>query len=172
MPSKYKKFCYESDYPCVKVFTFKISVVETDNALIPKQKKPKPPNLKLQASNPIYEGSVYETPPGENLKTLLSPCSVPCTPLAESASRYVFDFPPKLPPPRKGSVSIQPKLETHNKIDSVKESCMQEAGDEYMIMNGGQFKQDKVLNLTVPEADDTYATAEKCGCGDEYVSVK
>lgn len=146
--------------------------METDNALAPKQTKSKPPNLKLQASNPIYEGSMYETPPGENLKTLTSPCSVPCTPLAESASRYVFDFPPKLPPPRKGSVSIQPKLETHDEIDSVKEFCKQEAGDEYMIMNGGQFKQDKVSTLTVPESDDTYAKAGKWEREDEYVSVK
>ena len=143
--------------------------METDNALTPKQTKSKPPNLKLQASNPIYEGSMYETPPGENLKNLTSPCSVPCTPLAESASRYVFDFPPKLPPPRKGSVSIQPKLETHDEVDPVKEFFKQEAttSDEYMVMNGGQLKQDKV-----PESDDTYATAGKWGPEDEYVSVK
>ena len=116
---------------------------------------------------------MYETPPGENPKTLISPCSVPCTPLAESASRYVFDFPPKLPPPRKGSVSIQPKLETHDEVDSIKEFCKQEAGDEYMVMNGGgHFKLDKVLTLTVPESDDTYATAGKPGLEDEYVSVK
>lgn len=152
---------------------FLISVVETDSVLaLNKPKKAKPPNLKLQASNPIYEGSMYETPPGENLKSLLSPCSVPCTPLAESASRYVFEFPPKLPPPRKGSVSIPPKLETHDEvIPVIKESCNQHTDGEYMIMNGGQYKQDKVLNTTAA-GDDTYATAGKCGREKEYVSVK
>lgn len=148
-------------------------VVETDNALAPKQKKNKPPNLTLQARNPIYEGAMYELTPGENLKSLMSPCSVPCTPLAESASRYTFDFLPRLPPPRKGSINIPPKLETHKEVDANKDSLInnnkeevtipqQQTGDEYMEMNGGAPKQEEC----------TYASVKKWGHEDEYVSVK
>ena len=154
------------------------AVFETDGALTSKEKKPKPtkpPNLVLQAKNPIYEGAMYETTPGESLKSLLSPCSVPCTPLADAASRYTFDFPPKLPPPRKGSVSIPPKLETHNEVkDSFKQAELPPLhliGDEYMIMNaGGSSKGNH--ESTGNSKDFTYSTVDKCGNEDEYVSLK
>ena len=128
----------------------------------------------LQAKNPIYEGAMYETTPGESLKSLLSPCSVPCTPLADAATRYTFDFPPKLPPPRKGSVSIPPKLETHEEIKgSFKQADLPPlhlTGDEYMIMNIG----DPMKGVTMSESqgnskDLTYSTV---GNEDEYVSFK
>ena len=152
-----------------------LSALETDSSLVPKQKpkKGKPSSLTLHAKNPIYDGALYEITPGESLKSLMSPCnggSVPCTPLAESACRYTFDFPPRLPPPRKGSVSIPPKLETHDEIDTKESLCngvspdQQQGGDnEYMEMNGG-----------LPNKKDcTYAAVKKTtATEDEYVSVK
>ena len=76
-------------------------------------------NLKMQASNPIYERAVYETIPGESFKSLLSPGSIPSTPSADSATRYVFDhdIAPTIPPPRKGSVCLTPTLESVQKLD-------------------------------------------------------
>lgn len=154
------------------------AVFETDGALTVKEKKPKPtkpPNLVLQAKNPIYEGAMYETTPGESLKSLLSPCSVPCTPLAEAATRYTFDFPPKLPPPRKGSVSIPPKLETHEEVkDSFKQADLTPLhliGDEYMIMNARKFSKGNHESIGNSK-DLTNSTVEKCGNEDEYVSLK
>ena len=104
--------------------------------------KPRPATLKMEANNPIYEGAVYESTPGESVKSLLSSHSTPSTPSADSAPRY-FDIPPSLPPPRKGLVSIQPKLEPLDEIDAIKASFKQLelpplhlSGDEYMIMNG------------------------------------
>ena len=113
---------------------------------------------------------MYESTPGESLKSLLSPCSVPCTPLAEAATRYTFDFPPKLPPPRKGSVSIPPKLETHEEVkDSFKQADLPPLhliGDEYMIMNAGEFSKGK------DELESTENPKDLCGNEDEYVSLK
>lgn len=140
-------------------------VVEPDGAhTVWKEKKPKtlskPPNLTLQAKNPIYEGAMYETTPGESLKSLLSPSSVPCTPLADAAIRYTFDFPPRLPPPRKGSVSIPPKLETH---DEVKDSF------KMFELPGPKLE-------TNEEVKDPLKTFELSGLaqnsiGDEYVTM-
>lgn len=159
-----------------------IVVLETDSALTIKNRKPKPtkpPNLVLQAKNPIYEGAMYETTPGESLKSLLSPCSVPCTPLAETATRYTFDFPqaPRLPPPRKGSVSIPPKLETHEEVkDTFKPPDLPPLrliGDEYMIMNAGESnKGGNVLESQENSKDNTYLTVGKCGEEEEYVTFK
>ena len=100
----------------------------------------KPSNLKLQASNPIYEGAVYETMPGESFKSLLSPgcSSIPNTPntLSASTSRYAFsyDTAPNLPPPRKGSVSYQPKVEEKGSEKDINLLPFVQR-DEYMIMN-------------------------------------
>ena len=56
------------------------------------------------ATNPIYDGPIYESPMGEPFKALLgSTPSTPCTPSPDSP-RY-FDMPPSLPPPRKTSIS-------------------------------------------------------------------
>ena len=108
------------------------------------EQRSKPSTLKLQASNPIYEGAVYETMPGESLKSLLSPTSAstpntPNTPSAESASRYVFsyDMAPNLPPPRTGSVCYQQKLEELDEKPSTEEVHQPPLtlGDEYMIMS-------------------------------------
>ena len=120
---------------------------------------------------------MYETTPGESLKSLLSPFSVPCTPLADAATRYTFDFPPKLPPPRKGSVSIPPKLETHEEVkDSYKQADvlpLHLIGDEYMIMNAGESNTVETLSESQGNAKDLiYSTADKCGNEDEYVSLK
>ena len=62
----------------------------------------RPHNLRVEACNPIYEGVMYETTPGELFM------SVPNTPSADSTSfsRYTFDISPGLPPPRKTSVCL------------------------------------------------------------------
>ena len=99
----------------------------------------------MQSSNPIYEGgAIYETMPGEAFKSLLSPSSIesPCTPhtpLAESATRYVFDVnvtAPNVPPPRKSSICQPPTLKSVEEMVppmSVTEPA--KLGDEYMIMH-------------------------------------
>ena len=98
------------------------------------------------ASNPIYEGQnpVYEETPGEAIKALISPeISTPSTP-ADVTPRY-FDLhmpptAPSLPPPRNGSVTMLPKLETVDEIDgmkaTIKDGKIPQSGDEYMIMSG------------------------------------
>ena len=114
---------------------------------------------------------MYETTPGESLKSLLSPCSVPCTPLADAATRYTFDFPPKLPPPRKGSVSIPPKLETYEEVkDQAKQADLPPLnliGDEYMIMNIGESNK-----ANIHESMGNSKEFDRCGNEDEYVSLK
>ena len=79
----------------------------------------------MQSNNPIYEGgAIYETMPGEAFKSLLNPSSVeslctPHTPLAESATRYVFDVnitAPNVPPPRKSSICQLPMLKSVEEI--------------------------------------------------------
>ena len=190
MPGSFKNTQFDDHRVIIDPIVNIYIVVETDSALgntahCMKSKKTKPSNLRLQAQNPIYEGATYDSPLGENVnKCLLSPNSVPCTPLAESANRYVFDFPPKLPPPRKGSVSVPPKLETHKEIDTRKESMKngkevvsttQQSGDEYMIMNAGITKPDTpaALSLSIPgPGNRLYTTIGKYGPEDEYVSVK
>ena len=114
---------------------------------------------------------MYETTPGESLKSLLSPCSVPCTPLADAATRYTFDFPPKLPPPRKGSVSIPPKLETYEEVkDQAKQADLPPLnliGDEYMIMNIGKSNK-----ANIHDSMGNSKEVDRCGNEDEYVSLK
>ena len=95
------------------------------------------------ASNPIYEGQdpVYEITPGEATNTLISPPSSTTTTPADVTPRY-FDMhvPPSLSPPRNGSVTMLPKLETVDEIDAfkaaIKDVEISQSGDEYMIING------------------------------------
>ena len=87
----------------------------------------RPPNLKLEASNPIYEGVLYETTPGETLKSLQSP---PVTPSNDLTFRYTLDTTPQPPPPRK-VLKIQPQSRsTDCEVDY--------DTAEYMIMNSTQ----------------------------------
>ena len=84
---------------------------------------------------------MYEVTPGEAIKALISPTnSTPTTP-ADITPRY-FDMPPSLPPPRNGSVTMLPKLETVDEIDAIKAAIkdaeIPQSGDEYMIMNGAK----------------------------------
>ena len=110
-------------------------------------KKTRPAALpQKMASNPIYEGQnpVYEETPGEVIKDLISPAnSTPSTP-ADITPRY-FDLQmplnaPSLPPPRNGSVTMLPNLETVDEIDAMKaafkDGKIPQSGDEYMIMGG------------------------------------
>lgn len=91
---------------------------DSDSRMIP---------LRMEASNPIYEGVMYEITPGETLKSL--DCNTPSTSLAGSAAtiRYAFNMGPTLPPPRKPSVSCKPNgnckgneaLSEHNREEDV-----------------------------------------------------
>lgn len=119
---------------------------------------------------------MYETTPGEHLKSLLSPCSTPSTPLAESP-RYIFDInAPSLPPPRKASVSIQPKVELQDEIGEIKASMkraelppLQQSGDEYMIMNA---TQPKGITTKLAISNGCMQTVpDKWGNEDEYVTL-
>ena len=92
-----------------------------------KQHTLRPPNLKLEASNPIYEGALYETTPGESLKSFQSP---PVTPSNDLTFRYTLDTTPKLPPPRKMSTT---QLQTR------RPGCEGDSDTtEYMVMSSKQ----------------------------------
>ena len=113
----------------------------------------RPSNLKLQESNPIYDGAVYETMPGESFKALLSPTSTPTTPATDSATRYLFDTNvlPNLPPPRKESAGQMPIL------DSDKEKVLLNGAEmpnlisndamEYMIMQNTSSVSNEVKTM-------------------------
>ena len=131
-------------------------------------KKTRPAALpRKMASNPIYEGQnpVYEETPGEAIKDLISPANgTPCT-SADITPRY-FDLhmstnAPSLPPPRNGSVTMLPKLETVDEIDAMKAAIkngkIPQSGDEYMIMGGP--KPDKKMDIH--DADSYKSNAEE-----------
>ena len=86
-----------------------------------------PATLKIQASNPIYEGAIYETTPGESAKSLLDSTISPDTPSAEQNCRYTFDLAPKLPAPRKMSLKKESCKLSASEFDSL-------SADEYMAM--------------------------------------
>ena len=99
------------------------------------QHQDRPSNLKLQTCNPIYEGPVYETMPGESFKALLSPTSSPATPVVDSATRYICDNDvlPNLPPPRNGQTQ---KLDSDNEkmLLNRNEIPINDTATEYMVM--------------------------------------
>lgn len=85
---------------------------------------------RMETCNPIYEGALYETTPGESLTCLISPASTP-----DSTHHYIKQ-PPSLPPPR-GQSATEPMDE----IDAIKASMKQaaewpesETGDVYVVM--------------------------------------
>ena len=88
---------------------------------------------------------MYETMPGESLKSLLSPTtSSPSTPTADLMTRYVFDqnMLPSVPPPRKALVCQKATLESVDEPDKIDTSESLQAAelptlmldDNYMIM--------------------------------------
>ena len=101
---------------------------------------------KCAATNPIYEGPLYESPNGEPLRALLgSTPSTPNTPL--DSPRYIFDtFPPNLPPPRKSSIvsnisllhdspDASPTAGEVQKMESASDApVLKTGGDEYTVM--------------------------------------
>ena len=135
---------------------------------------PRQATVKVEAYNAIYEGAVYESTPGESVKSHIYSHSTgtPSAPSADSTSCYV-DITPSLPPPRKGLVSTQPKLEPPDKTDVIKASFEQLelpppplSGDEYMDMNGVHLdgKTDAMTNNGCMHAD-------KKKCDGEYIYV-
>jgi hypothetical protein len=112
------------------------------------------------ASNPIYEGQnpVYEETPGEAIKALISPAtSIPSTPADVTPRYFDLHMPPSLPPPRNGSVTVLPKLETVDEIDAmkaaIKDGKIPHSGDEYMIMGGP--KPDEKTNIHDTDKSNT-----------------
>ena len=86
----------------------------------------------MESFNPIYEGAVYETPPGESLKSLLPPTS------PQDSTHHYIEQPPTLPPPR-GQGATEPMDE----IDAIKTFIKQSelpqipesgTGDVYVTM--------------------------------------
>ena len=111
---------------------------------------------KCAASNPIYEGPLYESPNGEPLRALLgSTPSTPNTPL--DSPRYVFDaFPPSLPPPRKlslvsGCDTPDASLSTAEAIEMNGDSeatIPKTDGDEYTVMKPATVQPRKASKLS------------------------
>ena len=91
--------------------------------------KLRPPSLKLEASNPIYEGVLYEITPGETLKSLQCPS---VTPSNDLTFWYTLDTTPKPPPPRKASTIHSQSRSTGCEGDS------NTAEYNIMIMNSTQ----------------------------------
>ena len=93
--------------------------------------------------------------------------------MADAATRYTFDFPPKLSPPRKGSVSIPPKLETYEEVkDQAKQTDLPPLhlnGDEYMIMHMNIGESSKA---NIHGSMGSSKEFDRCGNEDEYVSLK
>lgn len=140
----------------------------------------RPTNINLQskcATNPLYQGShIYETPTGESLKCLLD--RTPSTPSTPScASPRYFDMPPRLPAPRKMSVSgpnqtevaiTHPLQSTVNQVQKIQESFNMEVPvpeDDYTTMNPIstgrplRFKPSPlVLSTPAIESNDVYVT--------------
>ena len=98
-----------------------------------------PASLKIQASNPIYEGAIYETTPGESVKSLFDSTSCPNTPSAELNCRYIFDA-PELPAPRK--VSKRETCETNHDL-TIASPTEVEIPPEY-----GSLSADKYMSMT------------------------
>ena len=124
--------------------------------------------------NPIYEGHgpVYEVTPGEAVKALTSPTSSTPTTPADVTPRY-FDMPPSLPPPRDGSVTMLPKVETVDEIDAIKatieDAKIPQNGDENMIMNGAKHdgKTDLLPSNRLVHDTDKSNADEVCNYDDE-----
>jgi hypothetical protein len=93
-----------------------------------------PTSLKIQASNPIYEGAIYETTPGESIKSLLDSAISPNTPSAEQNCRYTFDLVPNLPAPRKTSKRESCESSHDLSLASLKPAELSTESDEYMAM--------------------------------------
>ena len=100
----------------------------------------RPTNLRLEASNPIYEGAVYESIPGESFKSL--DISTPDTLSADSISTSrcltpIPSVPKELPMDSsiksfcssKSAVTMDPDKDTGN------QPSHQKCGDEYEDMN-------------------------------------
>ena len=120
------------------------------------------------ASNPIYEGQnpVYEETPGEAIKALMkSPAnSTPSTSTPADVIPRYFDLhimppptAPGLPPPRNGSVTMLPKLETVDEIDgmkaAIKDGKIPQSEDEYMIVGGP--KPDRKMDVHDADKSNT-----------------
>ena len=117
------------------------------------------------ASNPIYEGQdpVYEVTPGEATNTLISPPSSTTTTPADVTPRYFnMHVPPSLSPPRNGSVTMLPKLETVDEIDAIKAAIkdveISQSGDEYMIINGTKSGRKRAVH----DSDKNTTDSRKC----------
>ena len=120
------------------------------------------------ASNPIYEGQdpVYEVTPGEATITLISPpSSTPTTPADVTPRYFNMHVPPSLPPPRNGSVTMLPKLETVDEIDAIKAAIkdveIPQSGDEYMIMNGTKREEKTAVHDSDKNATEEVYTTMK-----------
>ena len=141
LQSEYELFLILIFYP---LHVHAASIQDNNNSHSMQQPRTRPSNLKVQANNPIYDGVMYETMPGESFKCLLSPTttSTSNTPLADSATRYELDqnTVPSLPPPRKSSVCQKPTLES---VEDVSEHMSLQKfelpphtlGDEYMVLH-------------------------------------
>ena len=142
-----------------------------------KSKKPKPVILPSKMENNPSYGPVYETTPGETIKSLISLTSnVPSTPADVTPCYFQNDIPPNLPPPRNESVTTLPKLETVDEIDTMKifinlkDAEIPQSGDEsqYAIMNGA--KLDGKMDL-LPSDRHTH-DAYKSNAEDVYTMMK
>lgn len=101
-----------------------------------KYKKAKPKSLPPMAHNPIYEGAIYDSPGGDSLKGLLS--STATTPVADSPRYFIDNKPPRLPPPRKSSISSPLPQISESELEQIRfnfDLAVPPGDAEYTIMN-------------------------------------
>lgn len=152
---------------------------ETDGVRLISRNNNKPSRVRIENTNPIYEGAVYETTPGESLKLLLSSPGSPSTPDVDNAHQYV-EQPPNLPPPRGLGVHVQPYVEPVDEIDEIKASIkhaeaeltqLHQPDGEYMIM--GPNNSTPIASSKKIQSNETCdeVTAADGSCEEKYVTL-
>lgn len=148
----------------------------------PRRKKARSTVHNVVNNNPIYEGAVYETAPGESFKPLLISSSAPSLNGAGSAPNYhdtptVLNLPPSIPTDRE---CVQPYLVPMNEVERIKTSIKQaelsqrsQCGDEYMVMGSNNPKDSNFEKM--PLSEGSVAVSEMAVSGhdseDAYVTL-
>lgn len=146
----------------------------------PRRKKSRSTVHKVVNNNPIYEGAVYETTPGESFKPLLISSSTPSLNKAGSAPNChdtppVPNLPPSIPTNKE---CAQPYLVPVNEIERIKTSIKQaelsqrsQCGDEYMVMGSSNPNTSEKMPLSKGNVAVTEKAVSGHGSEDTYVTL-